>query len=416
MPSATPPPRATPAPPPTTPARPHGRRRPALRAVLTAVSTATALLLAGCSADRAGGGGEPAGAASPAAADDILLQPLAAPGPDPFTASTARTDTAQASPPPVPSSGPSGPREVTGSTPGLYGGVRSRASCDVERQIGSLTSDPDRTRAFAEAAGIPEAHVGGWLRGLTPVVLRVDTRVTNHRYRDGKATAFPSVLQAGTAVLVDRYGAPRVRCACGNPLRGPAPGTGGVHRGDPWSGFDPERVVVVRPTTTVVTSLVIVNLVDGGWVERRIGSDGDEDRAPAKPPACDPDTCHLTGTPTPDSPSSDGTPPAPTTPDPSASDPASPPEADPTSPDPSTPAPEEQPGDPEVPPMPETPEVPDMPVVPDPADPGEPWAEPVAPADPADPGLPPMPDPYPDPSTDPYPDSSGDVPPETFPG
>ncbi|MGH3907098.1 MAG: DUF6777 domain-containing protein, partial [Pseudonocardiaceae bacterium] len=42
-----------------------------------------------------------------------------------------------------------------------------------------------------------------------------DTRVTNHGYRDGKATDRQAVLQAGTAVLVDEKGRPRVKCGCG---------------------------------------------------------------------------------------------------------------------------------------------------------------------------------------------------------
>ncbi|GHF01088.1 hypothetical protein GCM10018785_74850 [Streptomyces longispororuber] len=60
-----------------------------------------------------------------------------------------------------------------------------------------------------------------YLRGLTPVVPRADTRVTGHGCRDGRATGHQAVLQARTAVLVDDRGLPRVRCACGNPLLPP---------------------------------------------------------------------------------------------------------------------------------------------------------------------------------------------------
>jgi hypothetical protein len=38
---------------------------------------------------------------------------------------------------------------------------------------------------------------------------------------NGRATSFGSVLQAGTAVLVDKYGHPVARCRCGNPLTEP---------------------------------------------------------------------------------------------------------------------------------------------------------------------------------------------------
>jgi hypothetical protein len=39
--------------------------------------------------------------------------------------------------------------------------------------------------------------------------------VVNHGYRDGTVTTINSVLQAGTAVLVDDYGVAAVRCDCG---------------------------------------------------------------------------------------------------------------------------------------------------------------------------------------------------------
>ncbi|MFB7512038.1 DUF6777 domain-containing protein [Streptomyces sp. NPDC056144] len=260
--------------------------------LLTAIGALTsALVVAGCSSGEEGGNH---GEQPDAPAQEVLLQSVTSRGPDPFTESSARIGALT----PAVARNPDAAsvqrvREVTGSTPGLYGGTRAEASCDVEQQAGFLAADPAKTRAFAEAAGIPEAGVAGWLRGLTPVVLRADARVTNHGYRGGRATAFQSVLQSGTAVLVDQYGSPRVRCACGNPLRAPVDVPSGVHQGDAWDGFDPEHVVVVRPTTSVVTSLVIVNAADRSWIERRTGSDGAEDRKPAVEPGCDPDACRL---------------------------------------------------------------------------------------------------------------------------
>ena len=60
-----------------------------------------------------------------------------------------------------------------------------------------------------------------YIRELRPVTLTRDTRVTNHSFVDGRAVAFQSILQAGTAVLVDKDGVPVVRCRCGNPLLEP---------------------------------------------------------------------------------------------------------------------------------------------------------------------------------------------------
>ncbi|MFE1377526.1 DUF6777 domain-containing protein [Streptomyces sp. NPDC058740] len=268
------------------------RRRPTRPAAVATAALASALLIAGCSSGGAGEAGAEQTAAAPAR--EVLLQPAGAQGPDAFTPSTA-----QEGAPARPGSAPEGvtgspvpaAREVTGATPGLYAGTRSVASCNVAQQVALLTAEPARTRAFAEAAGIPEANVTGWLRGLTPVLLRSDTRVTDHGYRDGRATAFQSVLQAGTAVLVDQYGTPRVRCACGNPLRAPAAGPGAVHTGRPWPGYAPDRVVAITPTGGVVTGLVIANLADNTWLERKTGSDGDQDRRPEVLPPCDPASC-----------------------------------------------------------------------------------------------------------------------------
>ncbi|MCQ0003002.1 DUF6777 domain-containing protein [Streptomyces sudanensis] len=223
-------------------------RRPAA----VSLAVLAGLLAAGC-----GGGGEDRPAPRPTTDPRPLLQPAAEPGPHPFSASTALTaDHSAARRPPAPdtSGGPSAvagraPRTVDGATPGLYGGTHSLPSCDVDQQARLLAADGARARAFAQAAGVTPGGLGAWLRDLTPVMLRADTRVTGHGYRDGEAVPQEAVLQAGTAVLVDGYGAPRVRCAAGSPLRAPAdarPPTG--YRGEPWPGFRPERVVQISPT------------------------------------------------------------------------------------------------------------------------------------------------------------------------
>src|SRR5690606_36332277 len=110
--------------------------------------------------------------------------------------------------------------------------------------------------------GIAPADIGTYVAGLTPVVLIRDTRVTNHGFRDGRATPRQAVLQAGTAVLVDATGVPRVKCACGNPLAPPTAAPIGTVTGNRWSGFDPAVVVVVvaGPPTT---EFVVVDVTTG---------------------------------------------------------------------------------------------------------------------------------------------------------
>ncbi|MFF3411095.1 DUF6777 domain-containing protein [Streptomyces sp. NPDC002742] len=243
------------------------------RTLVAACALAAALLVVGgC------GGGDRDKASNGSTGGELFLQPVAERGPDPFTAST---DTSTTTPSPVtrtPQSTPTaarGVRSFSGATPGLYGGVRDAGSCDVEKQIRFLDADRARTRAFAEVSGISPGSVQDYLRQLTPVVLRADTGVTNHGFGAGHATGFQAVLQAGTAVLVDNRGVPRVRCACGNPLGRPTPIDGNpVTRGRPWSGYRPGRFVVVTPASLVITAITIVDVDDNSWIERPVGHDG----------------------------------------------------------------------------------------------------------------------------------------------
>ncbi|WP_159047262.1 DUF6777 domain-containing protein [Streptomyces sp. XY332] len=286
-----PPPPPPPAPPGGTPPGPPSgppsrvpwwRSGPRLATALVALAAAVALAVV---LTRPGG--------APSAGGEVFLQPAAATGPDPFTESTAAKD---ASPPPQTAKPPARPqsaaptgaivtRSISGSAPGLYGGTKATASCDVEKQIGALTAQPAKNSAFASALGIPPATVPGYLRSLTPVQLGMDTRVTNHGYRDGKATSYQAVLQAGTAVLVDARGVPRVRCACGNPLGSPVALKANPKRsGQPWSSYEPKNVVVVAPSVTVVRKFVIYDRHDRHWFERDRGDHHGERDKPVPPP------------------------------------------------------------------------------------------------------------------------------------
>lgn len=259
--------------------------RTATRAFAMACVLSAAVLVVGC-------GGS--GATDTKSSREVFLQPVAAPGPDPFTDSTAVADSAADASPVARTAQPEGSaptgttqavRSISGSMPGLYAGTARVAGCDVDRQIDQLTSDPAKARAFAQAEGVSQASVPGYLRGLAPVVLRADTRVTNHGFRDGRATGFQSVLQAGTAVLVDNRGVPRVRCACGNPLKPAATTQGGSRTGGrPWSGYRPAQMIVVTPAPQVITTITIIDVVDNTWIERHIGHDVHHDHV-VPPPA-----------------------------------------------------------------------------------------------------------------------------------
>ncbi|WP_223736160.1 DUF6777 domain-containing protein, partial [Streptomyces purpurogeneiscleroticus] len=236
---------------------------------------------------------------------EVFLQPAAAEGRDPFTESTAKDSTAPASPtatPTAPSGDTGGTTSVEGSAPGLYGGSRSAPSCDVEKQIDFLRGEPAKAKAFADTEGIAQREVPSYLRSLTPVQLRQDTRVTNHGFKDGKATAYQSVLQAGTAVLIDSRGVPRVRCACGNPLLPPvAVKETPKPVGKPWPAYQQSDVVAVQQSATAVDSFTLVDLDTGAWFKRAAGdgtggTDAPTTQPPSAPPSDSPSsTCPPSG-------------------------------------------------------------------------------------------------------------------------
>ncbi|MCX4767513.1 hypothetical protein OG562_42510 [Streptomyces sp. NBC_01275] len=259
------------------PHRPWWKSAPRLALLSTAVVAAVALALV---LTLPGGGGSGGG-------NLVFTQAAATTGPDPFTESTAtHSSAAPVSAAPSTAARPTNAlQSVDGGAEGLYGGTRNVASCDVEKQIKALQADPAKNSAFASVAGVQPAGVPAYLRSLTAVQLRMDTWVTNHGYRDGAATSYQAVLQAGTAVLVDGRGVPRVRCACGNPLTPPVPQQAAPKRtGDTWPSYHPSNVVVVTPAVTVVNVFVLYDPDPGHhWFARHHGDRVDEDR-PTRPP------------------------------------------------------------------------------------------------------------------------------------
>jgi len=167
---------------------------------------------------------------------------------------------------------------VTGDTPGLYGGTRSD-TCNAQGIRTYLETNPEKAQAWATAVNLPPAQVGPFLTSLTPVSLRTDTAVTNHGFKEGVATPFQSVLQAGTAVLVDPQGLPRVRCYCGNPLGEPNQQTSASYTGASWEGFSGDSVTVIAKSPSEVREFVVVEPDTKQVVNRPQGTSGEKDRA-----------------------------------------------------------------------------------------------------------------------------------------
>lgn len=156
----------------------------------------------------------------------------------------------------------------------------------------SAESDGARARAaaWAEAAGLDSPdEIPGYIDNLTPVRLRLDTRVTSHRYSGGEAEPYQALLQAGTAVLVDRSGVPAVKCDSGNPLGEPAE-VGDLDQetaldveaiatepDQVWERFNPEQVATITPANNEVAPFVLTDLASEELLERAVGTDGNQD-------------------------------------------------------------------------------------------------------------------------------------------
>ncbi|GAA4705261.1 hypothetical protein GCM10023263_49330 [Phytohabitans rumicis] len=284
---------------------------------LVVVSVVLGALLVGCGQD------EPATA-------EFQLEPVATASVSEFTPPVGTDETDVTAP-------RNAGGELSGGTAGLYGGTQKKESCDAEALVGYLQQHGDKAAAWAGVLGIDQADIPRYVDGLTSVVLRTDTYVTNHGYEAGQATAAPAVLQAGTAVLVDQYGTPVTKCYCGNPLTKPAGYERPTYKGDPWPDFQQTRVTVVQSTVIEINIYVLANPETGVPFDRPTGTTGNRDTpsqvqsemlppgvstaSPAATPSETPAPT-LTETPT--------TPPQEATPTPGETDAETPPEVEPT--------------------------------------------------------------------------------------
>jgi hypothetical protein len=205
-----------------------------------------------------------------AAAQEITLEPVSSTGDNPFAPSVG-TDEPDVTPPP--SSGGS----FSGNTEGLYGGTLNVSSCDPQQLVVFLQEHPDKGRAWASVVGVTFEQIPEYVATLTPVILRSDTYVLNHGFTNGVANPIPAILQAGTAVLVDKYGAPVTKCYCGNPLRPPPRCERCTYSGPKWGGFNPGGITIINQSTTIIDIFVLVDPKTGEPFVRPPGTTGGSD-------------------------------------------------------------------------------------------------------------------------------------------
>jgi hypothetical protein len=91
--------------------------------------------------------------------------------------------------------------------------------CDLDEMIEQFESDREIAEAFASVHGIAATSIGEYLRSLTAGYVLDTVDVISYGFSGGFAQPYDTTLVAGTAMLVDRDGLPRVRCRCANPLQ-----------------------------------------------------------------------------------------------------------------------------------------------------------------------------------------------------
>jgi hypothetical protein len=176
----------------------------------------------------------------------------------------------------VPPVQPQGASTQSGGQVGLFGGTMNQSSCNKEQLITFLEQNPDKGRAWASTFGINFTDIRTYVTGLTSVLLRSDTRVTNHGWKNGKITNIQVVLQAGTAVLVDEKGFPVVRCYCGNSLT-PPEAYPPRYSGPKWDYFKLESLAVIEKNVTIIDIFVLVDPKTGQSFQRPRWTDGAQD-------------------------------------------------------------------------------------------------------------------------------------------
>jgi hypothetical protein len=229
--------------------------------VLGVVLIAVALLASGC--------GDSSKKSKAAPKKEVFTEPISSAN-NPFTP-PAGTDQN------VPPVQPQGVVTQSGGQPGLFGGTMQQGSCNKEQLITFLEQNADKGQAWAATLGISFTDIRTYVNALTPMLLRSDTRVTNHGWKNGKITTIQVVLQAGTAVLVDEKGSPVVKCYCGNPLT-PPEAYPPKYTGPKWSYFNPESLTVVEKNVTIIDIFVLTDPATGQTFQRPRGTDGSQDR------------------------------------------------------------------------------------------------------------------------------------------
>lgn len=228
------------------------------------------------------------------ATGELVLSGATDPGANAFMPNAASPPPTSTQPPPTLQPQGDGntveTQPLPGDRDGLYGGTVNNTEIDRDKISSYLGDHPAQAGAFVESLNtdttvywsggrpLTVADIPTYLHELTPAVLRLDTRITNHGFDGTHPTTVQSVFQAGTAVLIDAHGVPRVRGLNGDPLTVPIVLVGAPKLvGTPWPGYRPGALAEVRPTTADIKNFVLVDVVTGQPFNRPAATTGTND-------------------------------------------------------------------------------------------------------------------------------------------
>lgn len=190
-----------------------------------------------------------------------------------------------------------GVRQVSGRQSELYGATGETQPCDAVTLANALDADAATANVWGLTLGLTPQQIPYYLNTLTAAVLMGDTWVTSYALNGGTAHPAQTVLQAGTAVLVDPIGVPRVHCVSGAPLTPPANQNLTEYHldGDPWDGFSLQTVLAVGYASAEkpdpLGAFALIDVATGEQVLR--GTGGTIDLGSASVPLPDPTVMNV---------------------------------------------------------------------------------------------------------------------------
>jgi hypothetical protein len=249
------------------------RTKTCTAAIVALAASAVTLAACGSASKQQAAAQGPTGVTGPT---EVALEPVGKPTHNPFTTPVGK-DKKRVKPPRKAASPTGGVATYSGNLPGLYGGTRNYATCNASQMVSFLEQNYDKALAWSRTLGIEVSDIRSYVSNLTPVILRTDTRVTNHGYLNGTATAIQSVLQAGTAVFVNSYGQPVVKCYCGNPLTPAVAAFRPVYTGIQWVNFSTTHITIIQKSVTIIDNFTLYDPRTGTTFKRPAGTDGSDD-------------------------------------------------------------------------------------------------------------------------------------------